>query len=179
MEQMIARTIKSKYILKQIFDILQEFKMLNIIRYNKNLQKLLNITIEDYKKNGIIEIEIIPCDNTNGKFISFNEKLSSYYHIYFNDNKRETKNTIINTYNAKKIKVVIDHQVESLKGLFKECHDITNIEYISDKLFVAKFDKSNFFKDLQFSNISDILVTLFVLKFDKFNSFNASQSLNI
>ena len=51
MEQMIARTIKSKYILKQIFDILQEFKILNIIRYNKNLQKLLNITIEDYKKN--------------------------------------------------------------------------------------------------------------------------------
>ena len=79
--------------------------MLNIIRYNKNIQKLLNISIEDYKKNGTIEIEIIPSDDTNGKFISINEELSQYYHVYFDDNTKETKNTIINTYNAKKIKV--------------------------------------------------------------------------
>ena len=129
MEKMKAGNIKSKYILKKIFDILPEIKMLNIIRYNKNIQKLLNISIEDYEKNGIIEIEIIPSDDTIGKFISINEELSQYYHVYFDDNTKEAKNTTINIYNAKKIKVVIDHQVDSLKGLFKECHDIKKIEF--------------------------------------------------
>ena len=65
--------IKSKYILKLIFGLLQKNKLLRIIRYNKKLQKILNIDINNYKKECFkIEIEIIPIENTYGKFININ-----------------------------------------------------------------------------------------------------------
>ena len=53
--------IKSKYILKLIFELLQKNKLLRIIRYNKKLQKILYIDINNYKKEYCkIEIEITP-----------------------------------------------------------------------------------------------------------------------
>ena len=52
--------IKNKYILRQIFDNLQQNKVLNIIRYNKIIQSILYININDYKKNSNIETETIP-----------------------------------------------------------------------------------------------------------------------
>ena len=56
--------IKSKYILRKIFDNLKENKLLEIIRYNKAMKKNLNKVIKDYiKEYSIIEIEIIPLKN--------------------------------------------------------------------------------------------------------------------
>ena len=52
--------IRSKYILKKIFENIQKKKSLNIIKYNKNIQERLEIGIDDYEKYGIVEIEIIP-----------------------------------------------------------------------------------------------------------------------
>ena len=53
--------IKSKYILKQIFDNLKETKLLEIIRYNKSIQNQLNKGLKDYiNEFSKIEIEIIP-----------------------------------------------------------------------------------------------------------------------
>ena len=46
----IVKTIDSKYILKDIFSFLSEKLKLNIIIYNKDLQKELDINIEDYKR---------------------------------------------------------------------------------------------------------------------------------
>ena len=40
--------IKSKYILKQIFDNLKENKKLDLIRYNKKIQMNLNKNVKDY-----------------------------------------------------------------------------------------------------------------------------------
>ena len=55
----ILLKIKSKYILKSIFDILIEKKFLQIIIYNKKLQKKLDKKINDYKYEFLkIEIEI-------------------------------------------------------------------------------------------------------------------------
>ena len=45
----IFNNIKSRYILKKIFSSLDESLELEIIIYNKQLQKQLNINIEDYK----------------------------------------------------------------------------------------------------------------------------------
>ena len=42
--------IKSSYIIKGIFSFLHEEKKLNIIIYNKEIQKKLLIDIRDYKK---------------------------------------------------------------------------------------------------------------------------------
>ena len=64
--------INSKYILSQIFDILMMPKTLNIIRYNREIQKKLKRKLLDYKNEyEKIVIEIIPKDNEYGNFINF------------------------------------------------------------------------------------------------------------
>ena len=66
--------------------------LLNVIKYNKKVQKILDIHIYDYVKYSEIEIEIIPSVKRYGKFINLtDEKEEQYYHIYFNDTKIETK----------------------------------------------------------------------------------------
>ena len=95
----ILENIKSKYILQLIFNDLQKAKLLNIIRYNKNIQKKLDINLNDYKESSKIEIELIVFKNYEMefkamalaeeswklKFINISNK--EYFHIYFNDNK--------------------------------------------------------------------------------------------
>ena len=51
--------IKSKYILEIIFNNLEKKKLLNILKYNKNQRKRIDININDYKEFLLIEIEII------------------------------------------------------------------------------------------------------------------------
>ena len=46
----ILKLVKSNHIIKKLFSNLCEIKKLEIIKYNKNIPKQLNINIEDYKK---------------------------------------------------------------------------------------------------------------------------------
>ena len=83
------KKIKSDYILKKLFNMMEKYISLKIIRYNKNLQKRLNISIEDYKLYSTIEIELKIKDNDYGHFINIsNKEEEKYYHIYF-DNSNE------------------------------------------------------------------------------------------
>ena len=84
--------IKSKYILKQIFDILPKKKALKIIKENKTLQNKLEINLNDYMKYSEIfnpiEIEIIPIAKSYSSFFNIpKEAEESYFHLYFNDEK--------------------------------------------------------------------------------------------
>ena len=45
----IFRNLKSNYFLIKIFDNINKKKMLDIIKYNKNIQDRINININDYK----------------------------------------------------------------------------------------------------------------------------------
>ena len=80
----ILRNIKSKIILKKLFDFLHKRKPLEIIRYNKNIQKKMKININHYKeyseKYSSIKIEIKPIENKNGKYINIDEDEEEYYH---------------------------------------------------------------------------------------------------
>ena len=66
--------IKNDYFLRELFSILEKKRSLEIIKYNKNIKKRLNININDYKeyseKYSSIEIEIIPKENEYGEFIN-------------------------------------------------------------------------------------------------------------
>ena len=57
-------TIKSDYFIQKLFDNMQKRISLDIIKYNINLQKRLNININNYKdfseNFSSIELEIIP-----------------------------------------------------------------------------------------------------------------------
>ena len=67
----LFKKVKSKYILKIIFNIVDEVRLLDLIRYNQHLQKILNKTLTDYKKESVkIIIDIIPKLNEFGKFIN-------------------------------------------------------------------------------------------------------------
>ena len=106
--------IKSNLILKKIFDELSKNNSLKIIKYNKKIQKRLNLSIKDYKEYNQIEIEIIPAKNKYGKFIHFWNLDESYYHIYFNDEKDEIYIDYINEVDhIQKIKVIISYEVKS------------------------------------------------------------------
>ena len=130
----VFKNLRSNYILKKVFYNLLKKKLLDIIKYNKNIEDKINISIKDYKEySELIEIEIKPVNKKYGKFINNNKENEIYYHIYFNNDKDEIKrNYLNNNENIKKIKIVIDYQIKSFKKLFKDCGCI---EYIYFKKF--------------------------------------------
>ena len=129
--------IKSRLILKKLFNHLKIKNSLGISKYNNKLKKIINLNINDYKeyseKYSSIEIEIKPVINKYGKFINIKNKEEIYYHIYFNNDKKEIKrNYLDDNDSVSKIKIIIDYQVKSFKELFYNCECI---EYIYFKKF--------------------------------------------
>ena len=110
--------INSTYIIEDTFkNFLSLKKRLNINKYNKILQKLVKVNLEDYIKNSKIEIEIIAKIGMYDKFANFiniPEDEQKYYHIIDSSfNQRD---------GTQKIRVIIDYyDIESMYGLFKEC----------------------------------------------------------
>ena len=123
------KNIKSSYILSKISTNLRIQKFLSVIKYNKSLQNKLNLNIKDYQEYSEIEIELIPYPFKYGEFININKKEKLYYHIYFNDNKKEIKNKYKISKNDKitKIKIIIDYQVNSFEKLFTCIYCIQSI----------------------------------------------------
>ena len=85
--------IKTDFFLKKVFNNLEEKKKLNIVKYNKNIQRRINININNYKEYSeiCILIEIKPVNNKYGKFINIKKEEEIYYHIYFNNDEEEIK----------------------------------------------------------------------------------------
>ena len=63
----IFKNLKNDYFLQKLFHNLLKKKSLNIIKYNKNIRKRINISIKDYKEYSeiysSIEIELKPVNN--------------------------------------------------------------------------------------------------------------------
>ena len=89
------RNIKSKYILKIIFNNLKNSRSFQIIKYNKKLQNRLDFSFHDYREYiqvlSPIEIELKLVDKEYGKFINIPKEDKDYYHIFFNNSKKEIK----------------------------------------------------------------------------------------
>ena len=128
----LFRNIKNKYLLKLIFNYLKKEKLLNIIRYNKEIQNRLEININDYIKCSKIEIEIILWEGEKYlpfDFINVNKEDEPYFHIYFDDSEKEIKKYSLNKENVNKIKVIIDYEVKSLRKLFYLCYKNKKITF--------------------------------------------------
>ena len=66
------KNIKSIFILKKPFTYISQNKRLKLVKYNKCLQKKLNLSIDDYfKHSNQIEIEIIPDQTENKEYKDF------------------------------------------------------------------------------------------------------------
>ena len=172
----IFKNLKSDFFIQKVFYNLLKKKSLDIIKYNNNIKKRINISIKDYKEYSeiysSIEIEIKPVKNKYGEFINMNEN-EIYYHIYFNDNKEEIKRNYFNKNDnvskfkiiiVSKIKIIIDYQVKSFHELFDSCECI---EYINFKKFYrnninnmgSMFYKCSSLKELNLSNFNTNNVT--------------------
>jgi len=85
----MLNNLKSDYFIIKLFEYISKRKSLKTIKYNKKIQKRIDINIKDYKyyskKYSSIELEIIPMKGKYVKFINIKEKDKEYYHIYFND----------------------------------------------------------------------------------------------
>ena len=96
----MLNNLKSDYFIRKLFEYMSKKKSLETIKYNKNIQKRMDININDYKdyseKYTSIELEIIPMKDKYGKYINFEEKDKEYYHIYFDDSKEEIKRYKLN-----------------------------------------------------------------------------------
>ena len=196
----ILKKLKSDYFLLILFNNLLKRKLLDIIKYNKNIKNRINININDYKeyseKCSSIEIEIVPdiskYKRFDHKFYFINANKEKYYHIYFNNNKKEVKRCYINeNEKIKIIKVIIDNPDDSLSGLFYRCkwnksinfkkfrrNDITNM--------CNMFCKCKSLEELNLSNINTNNVTdmeymfyrcssLKELNLSKFNTNNVTK----
>ena len=161
--------IKSDFFIRKIFDLIPKNISFRIVNYNKKLQKKLKINIKDFIEindiYGATTIEIIPMKNKYGKFINIEEKDKTYYHIYFNDNKKEIKNkySINEEDKVEKIKIRINYKVDSFNYLFKECNCIESIDF---KKYCCKKGKIEYIffgcssvKELNLSNFSNIKIT--------------------
>ena len=192
----LLKDLKSRYILDKIFNNLIKTKSLGIIKYNKRVQKRMNISINNYKEYfetlSPIELEIIPGDDKYGKFINIKEEEEKYCHVYFNKNKKDIKRFNITRYDkVKKIKIIIDYQIKSFEDLFNKCDCIESICFkkfnrnnidnmnsmFSDCLSLKKLDLSNF----NTKNVTNMAFmfsecsSLEELNFSKFSTYNVTD----
>ena len=67
---MIKIKIIDKYFLQLLFNNLKKKKLLDIVKYNKNIKNRINININDYKEySDLIEIEIRQVKNEYAQYI--------------------------------------------------------------------------------------------------------------
>ena len=126
--------LKNDYFLNKIFNNLQKKKSLEIIKYNNKTKKRLNITVNNYKDYNetysSIELEILPSNKEYGQFIRIEDEEEKYFHIYFNDNRKEIKRCYVKERdNVQKINIIIDYQITSFEKLFYCCDCIESIKF--------------------------------------------------
>ena len=132
--------IKCHYILQIIFNHLNERKYLQLVVNNKAIQNKLDMSIDNYKNYKRIELEIElikELKEEKNYFINLNDFDKSFYQIYFDDNEIDSKrNFIMNFEDVKKIKVILNYEIKSFRGLFDECRCIKSIKFL-------KFNRNN------------------------------------
>ena len=161
------RGLKTAYFIKNILNLLSRKKLLELIKCNKHLQKLMDVNLNNYKIYHeiytSIELEVeANKEGMYGKFINIKDEDKKYYHIYFNDNKKEEikRYELNKDDNVSKINIIIDHQVKSFSELFKYClctsikfkkfyrTNITDMNYMFySTCFLKELDLTNFNTD--------------------------------
>ena len=149
--------IKNDFFKEKVFNNLHKKRLLKIIKHNKKANELLNLKINSYKEccetYSTIEIEIKPTKDKYSKFINIKEERDkSFYHIYFNNNKKEEieRNYLNSEDKVTIIHIIIDYQVKSFKELFYNCQCIESI-------YFRKFYRNNIINmERMFSNCSSL-----------------------
>ena len=101
------KNVKSDYFIQKFFGYIPKRKSLETVRYNKSIQKRINININHYKayceEYSSIELDIIPKKGEYGEFININEEDKNIF-IY-----------TLMTIKKKKLKILIYMMIMFLK----------------------------------------------------------------
>ena len=86
-EEKGLKNLQSDYFIQKFFGYMSKRKSLETIRYNKSIQKRINININHYKAYSetkttktSIELDIIPKKGKYGDFINIKEEDKKYLH---------------------------------------------------------------------------------------------------
>ena len=174
----MLNNIKSNYIFQIILkEYLTKAQYFNLVRYNKNLQKKLELNINSYKEFyqrffNRIEIELLPISSSEldleKKYFFINRKENkSYYNIYFDDNKNQKIDRTFITADdkVKKINIFLEIEIKELKGLFNNCECLKEIKF-------TKFNRDDF---TDFNNMFYGCTNLIKLDVTKFKTSNAKK----
>ena len=136
--KLLLKEIKSKYIIKKIFENLKTKKFLQIIKNNKAISKRIDISLNDSLKkfwiDNQIEIELNIIENPKydedeKNFINYEKEEELYIHIYLNNDKKETKRNYINKNEAlSTVKIILDLKFKKFKKLFSNCKIIKKFD---------------------------------------------------
>ena len=163
---LVLEKIKSDYFLMKLLDIMKKNRMFEIVKYNKKLQKRLNLSINDYKEYfkeyTSIEIELRVKNERyyENKFINIPYRNEKHYHIYFDNSSEEiNRNYLEKNEKVETIKIIIDNPITSFRRLFYECNHITSIFFkkfnrknITDMSDMFRFETISSIKKLDLSN---------------------------
>ena len=171
--------IKSVFFIRELFKYIKEDRYLKLINYNKYLQKILGITIDDFIKfyNKII-IEIIPEFKSeklyNNNFINIPDEDIPYYHILLENDKKINETYFKKQDNISKILIIIDPEVKQLVSLFEKCENIKQIKYLKfNRKDITNMERM--FLDCKLLTDLDISK----LKTDNVNTINNNKMINI
>ena len=181
--------IKSIFILNKILSKFSRIRLLKLIKYNKNIQKKLNINIKKYRT---IEIEIIPSDSF-GQFINIDKENEKYCHIYFNDNDNEKKiKKLTSTDKVTKIKIILDYEIKSFANLFSNCNcnkeiifknfirnDINNMRYMFSYCKMLEYINLSKFNTENVTDMSGMFCDCHILEVIDLSYFNACNVTDI
>ena len=162
--------LKCDFFIKNIFVLLADKKLLELIKCNKKLQKIMDVNINNYKIYHeiytSIELEMTLKKERYGEFINIKDEDKKYYHIYFNNNKKEEikRYELNNDDNVSKINIIIDYQIISFNKLFYLCQSIESINF--KKFYRININNTSFMfrgcsslKELNLSNFKTNNVT--------------------
>ena len=168
--------IKSLYILKKILKCPCEKKLLNIIKYNKKLQKKIDYNINDFGKYSNTRITVVFSKSKKcSGLLSLNEKHKTLplfsdrknIKIFYNNHEKKDKKENYYDENEKLIRahIIIDKSVTDLSSLFEDQHGIAGV----------------FFKNVnsQIKNISCMFYDCSRLKIVDFGPFKFDNNKNM
>ena len=128
--------IRCKYILEKIMKKhLDEKVCLKLVKYNKDLQRKLNIKKIDYINfSERVIIDLYPkneLERGQHPFINIKENKRQYFHIYFDNNIIEERRTYITENDrVNRIRVIIENEINSFAKLFWLCKCIKRINFV-------------------------------------------------
>ena len=182
------KNVKSGNILKEICGFVFLPRLLNIIKYNKELRKALEVTLDDYKGLTIIAVFDVE-DNEKVEYIIKNKTdyiKNSIYKVECKEDDETKKITVVARYSVNEF-VKIYKKLENDNLFKKNCgdkeEDIDSLDGKNRKVFITLFSNAKSLKLIGLNIFGEKLSNLFssFTKLEELDlsSFNTSNVTNM